>query len=146
MSIIGKPAGNDELLIEIVLKKMLPVPFMPPRTIYCKPSELTFPFSLGPAPGSVRKPEDLRAMRLEQEMAKKQQAEYDQTHFLSRPLRRMSMVFFAVFKSMARTWSREGFMSVVVDGKKYKLDILGGWALDGGRSLDRLATLKPEIP
>ncbi len=36
-------------------------------------------------------------------------------------------------------------MKVEVKGSSYKLDVTGGWALDGGRALDRLARIKPKF-
>jgi hypothetical protein len=57
----------------------------------------------------------------------------------------MSRAIFKIFTGIRRAWSREGFMKVDVKGKMYKLDITGGWALDGGKALDRLATIKPRL-
>jgi hypothetical protein len=41
--------------------------------------------------------------------------------------------------------TREGFLKLRVKGRIYKLDISSGWALDKGKAIDRLATLKPKV-
>ena len=64
---------------------------------------------------------------------------------MSSPFRHMSRAFFQLFKAIGRTWSRDGFLKVEVKGSNYKLDVSGGWALDGGKGLDRLARLKPRL-
>jgi len=33
-----------------------------------------------------------------------------------------------------------------IQGGNHKLDVSGGWALDGGRALDRLVVVKPRAP
>ena len=64
---------------------------------------------------------------------------------MTAPFRHMSRGFFQLFKAIGRTWHREGFMKVEVKGMKYKLDVTGGWALDRGRALDRLARVRPGL-
>jgi len=68
---------------------------------------------------------------------------YDREHIMTAPFRHASRAFYELFKAVGRTWTREGFVKLGVKGRKYKFDVTSGWALDGGRALDRLATLTP---
>lgn len=66
----------------------------------------------------------------------------DESHIMTRPFRHMSRAFYKMFKAISRTWSREGFLKLGVDGQIYKLDVSGGWALDEGKALDKLVKVK----
>lgn len=142
---IGKKAFTGELQLEVELKKMLPVPFFPARKIYIPSSELQFAEPIvSPAQMRMGRAERAHQKKLEEE-ARKKAWEYDQKHLLTSPFRHISQGAFQAFTAMKRTFTRDGFMKVNVDGTKYKLDVSDGWALDGGRALDRLATKKPQL-
>jgi hypothetical protein len=141
MEVVGR---NPELLIEIELRKMFPVPFFPARKLLVKPEELALRAPVAAPVDRTLRPEELRQMRMQEEMARREQLEYEKSHIMTAPFRHASKGFFALFKAVGRSWSREGFLKLRVGGRQtYKLDVSGGWALDGGRALDRLATLKP---
>jgi hypothetical protein len=143
MEAVGK---NPELLIEIELRKMFPVPFFPARKILVKPEELALRAPVVPPVDRTLHPEELRQMRMKEEIARREQLEYEKSHIMTAPFRHASRAFFALFRAVGRSWSREGFLKLQVRGREtYKLDVSGGWALDGGRALDRLATLKPKL-
>ena len=141
---LPKRAPTD-IELEIELRKMLPIPFLKPRTLRMKPEDLVIRSPLvAPAARSVSPAERL-AMRQEEEAERKKALEYEQTHILSAPFRHMSKLSFSLFKATARAWTREGFAKLKANGQTYKLDVTGGWALDGGKAIDRLVTLKPEV-
>lgn len=140
---VGK-AATPELQIEVELKKMFPLPFFPARKIYVKPEEIVLRHPLA-QPSKGLTAADVRAAQIEKEREKQKFLEWKNNHLLTLPFRQMSQGFFKLFKMVGRSWHREGFMKVVVGGASYKLDTTGGWALDGGRALDRIATLKPSI-
>jgi hypothetical protein len=143
MDAVGK---NPELLIEIELRKMFPVPFFPARKILVKPEELALRAPLARPVDRSLSSQELREMRIQEEMEKKKQWEYEKSHIMTSPFRHASRALFALFKAIGRSWSREGFLKLQVQGRHtYKLDVSGGWALDGGRALDRLATLKLKL-
>lgn len=139
----ARTAANPELQIEVELRKMFPLPFFPPRKLYIRPDEFVLKKALVPSSGGKMTPEQLRQTRLQDETSKREQLEYERSHIMSAPFRHMSRGLFSLFKATGRAWSREGFMKVDVKGQKYKLDVAGGWALDRGRALDRLAVIKP---
>jgi hypothetical protein len=134
-----------EIELEIVLRKMLPIPFVKPRTFRVKPEALVIRSPLVAPPARNVSPAERMAMVQREEAERKKALEYEQTHIMSAPFRHMSRAFFSLFKATARTWTREGFAKLKANGQTYKLDVTGGWALDGGKAIDRLVTLKPEI-
>lgn len=141
---VGKAAA-PELEIEVELRKMFPLPFFPARKIYVKPEEIILPLPLAPPPPKTLTPTELREIRIAEEAERQKLLEYERSHIMTSPFRHMNRAFFELFKAIGRTWHREGFMKVEVKGSSYKLDITGGWALDGGRALDRLCRVKPRF-
>jgi hypothetical protein len=144
----GKSAGNaaaPSLEIEVELRKMFPLPFFPARKIIAKPEEIVLPMPLFTPPSKALTVSEMRELRLQEEREKKELREYERSHIMTAPFRHASQGFFYLFKAIGRTWSREGFLKLEVKGMRYKLDISGGWALDGGRALDRLTRLKPRL-
>jgi hypothetical protein len=141
---VGKAAA-PELQIEVELRKMFPLPFFPARKLYVKPEEIILPLPLAPPPSKTLSATELREVRVAEEAERKRLWEHEKSHLLTSPFRHMSRAFFQLFKMIGRSWHREGFMKVEVKGASYKLDITGGWALDGGRALDRLVRVKPRM-
>lgn len=137
--------GNMELEMEIVLRKMLPIPFVKPRTLRVKPEDLVIRSPLVRPPARVMTPEEKHWARQQEEAEKKKALEYERSHIMSSPFRHMNKLIFTLFRAISRAWTREGFAKLKVNGQTYKLDVTGGWALDDGKALDRLVTLKPEI-
>jgi len=133
-----------ELKLEIELRKMFPLPFFPARKLYAKPDEIELPSRLSPVDRRLSV-EQMKSVRLQEEMEKKKQLEYEQSHIMSSPIRllsrALSRLFFDLFQALGRTWTREGFMKLRLKGQTYKLDG-GGWVLDRGKALDRLVTIK----
>ena len=143
-TVVGKVA-TPELQIEVELRKMFPLPFFPARKIYVKPEEIILPFPLAPPPPKALTLTEIRELRIAEEEESRKLLEYERSHIMTAPFRHMSRGFFQLFKAIGRTWHREGFMKVEVKGTRYKLDVTGGWALDRGRALDRLAKVKPGL-
>lgn len=136
---------ESELQLEIVLRKMLPIPFFPARVIYATPSEILLPTRISPPPPASFSAAELRQMRIEDEARIKQEVEYERSHIMTSPFRQMSRIFHSVFKAIGKTWTGEGFMIMQVKGSRYRLDVSGGWAMDGGKALDRLVTINPTV-
>jgi len=142
---VNSANATPELLVQVELRKMFPLPFFPPRIITALPSEIVLPLPLCPPPKTPLTATELRAKRIQENAEKQELLEYERSHIMSSPFRHASRAFYGLFKALGRTWSREGFLRVEVKGATYKLDVSGGWALDGGKGLDRLVRLKPRL-
>ena len=137
--------GQYNLELEIELRKMIPLPFLKPRKLYIKPEDIVIRSPLVRPPARKLTPVETYELMLHEKEEKRKALEYEQTHIMSAPFRHMSKLLFNLFKAIARAWTREGFAKLRANGQTYKLDVTGGWALDGGKALDRLVTLKPDI-
>jgi len=141
---LAKVAAQPELKLEVELRKMFPLPFFPARKLYVKPEEIVLPATLMPFVERLS-PAQMMAMRTQEEEERKKAIEYERSHIMTAPFRHASRAFYHAFVAMRRTWSREGFLKIIINGQAYKLDLVGGWALDRGRALDRLVTIKPSL-
>lgn len=139
----GTATAPAELRIEVELRKMFPLPFFPARRILAKPEEVVLFHRLAATTERKLSPAELRALRVQEEEEKRKRMEYERSHILTAPFRHASMAFYELFRALRQTWTREGFTKMQVKGRQYKLDVSGGWALDDGRAIDRLVTIKP---
>ncbi|RDL40484.1 uncharacterized protein BP5553_00463 [Venustampulla echinocandica] len=138
---IASQGTAPELELEVELRKMFPMPFFPARKIYCKPREFIVSEALARPPPALS-PAEMREMKMAEEEDRQRLLEYERSHILTAPFRHANKAFFELFQSMRRAWTREGFHRVEIKGKFYKFDTTGGWALDNGRALIRLAAVK----
>ena len=88
--------------------------------------------------------ERVKAHEAEQERLAKLR-EYEMNHLMTAPFRHAGQGAQSAWSQIQRAFSREGFVPVLVNGDRQKLDVTGGWALENGRALDRLVTLKNDI-
>jgi len=134
---------SKELLLKIELRKMFPVPFFPARVITARPQEVGLGQKLWTSPIAENlTPKERREMQQREQERLRTLQEYEKSHIMTAPFRHANMAFFGLFKAIARTWSRQGFMKMDIKGQQYKLDVTGGWALDDGRAIDRLVKIK----
>jgi hypothetical protein len=140
---VGKSSSKvPELYLEVSLRR---ASFLRPKKLYVEPQQITLLWALAPKESKLT-PQQEREIAREEELAAKRQHDYDMKWFYSQPIRHMargiSQLTHSLFKAMRRTWTREGFMDITIEGQKYKLDMDGGWALDRGRALDRLVKVQ----
>ncbi|EFX00161.1 hypothetical protein CMQ_7163 [Grosmannia clavigera kw1407] len=159
----AKAAGSSTpapVFLEVEIGRMLPV--LPARKLYVQPVAMSIPFRLvsfglegerigveapeaAATSGGAASPstgyERVLARRAEEERRKKSH-EYEMNHLMTAPFRHAWQGARVAWVGVRRAFSREGFVPVDVDGQKYKLDVTGGWALENGRALDRLVTIK----
>lgn len=141
------------VFLEVEIGRMLPV--LPARKLYVPPAAMAVPFRLaafgidgeriGPeteagSPATTGY-ERVLARRADEERRKRDH-EYEMNHLMTAPFRHAWQGARVAWVGIRRAFSREGFVPVEVDGQKYKLDVTGGWALENGRALDRLVTIK----
>jgi hypothetical protein len=133
---ISNPTKPD-LILEVELRKRFLLPFMPKRHISAPPSEFSLSSPLDPVSPTLTREQLLDAeMRAKAERQKV--IDYDKAHIWSTPFREISRGLYSLFKGVGRSWTREGFLKLEHKGHNYKLDATGGWALEGGRALDKL--------
>ncbi|KAL1843396.1 hypothetical protein VTJ49DRAFT_1746 [Mycothermus thermophilus] len=140
------------IYIEVATRRV--VPFMPPKKTLLAPSEVQLPFRMhslfsgANAPGAQQATkhmtlaERVRAERAERE-AREARRKYTMDHLLTAPFRDAARVFGAAWTGVKRSFHREGFARIRLGKREYKLDVMGGWALDDGRAMDRLLAVRP---
>jgi hypothetical protein len=139
-----------ELVLEVEVRKTLPLPFMPNRIFYIDPKDMRVPEPLCPnlTPAQVAEMKEFETMMKEEHQ---KQTEYAATHKISTMVMNFSKWNFKVFQAVRRAWTREGFMLIRFVGLKggrevstpFKLDVIGGgFAKDQGKPIDRLCDVK----
>ncbi|CAK7262506.1 hypothetical protein SEPCBS57363_000095 [Sporothrix epigloea] len=159
-----KDAGGGPMppiFLELEIGRVLP--FLPARKRYILPENLVVPFrfasyglsgdvvpvagaaGVAAATGSpLTGYERVKAHEAEQERVAKLR-EYEMDHLMTAPFRHAGQGAQSAWSQIQRAFSREGFLPVFVNGDRQKLDVMGGWALENGRALDRLVTVKNDI-
>ncbi|QSZ34894.1 hypothetical protein DSL72_007755 [Monilinia vaccinii-corymbosi] len=84
------PKVAAPLYVEVALKKLLPIPFMPPRILTLAPSSLHLTSHLYHS----RTPAEEREWNRIVEQKKRELAEYDRTHIIGRGTRKISVALF----------------------------------------------------
>ncbi|CAK7237048.1 hypothetical protein SEUCBS140593_009826 [Sporothrix eucalyptigena] len=164
-------AAAPPVFLEIEIGRVLPI--LPARKRYVLPENLVVPFRFasyglsgdmapvagvagagavgaaasGAASGNsvpVTGYERVKAHEAEQKRLAENR-EYEMNHLMTAPFRHAGQGAQSAWSQIQRAFSREGFVSVLVNGDRQKLDVTGGWALENGRALDRLITLKSDI-
>ncbi|KAL2074512.1 hypothetical protein VTL71DRAFT_8290 [Oculimacula yallundae] len=135
-------SGGPELQIEVELKKMFPVPFFPGRKFLVPPEDIELMHRFVPVNKRLSLQESKERAVMEK-TARQREIEYERNHIMTLPFRRMSQALFMMFVALKRVWTREGMMKMKIKNQSYKVDISSGWALEGGRALDRLVKIKP---
>jgi hypothetical protein len=130
----------------IELTTLRPIPFFPPKKTVLPPDQVQLPFRMhnlfAPPPANpTSKPltlsEQIKAAHLERAAREARRKE------TTAPFRDARRVFSAAWHGIKRSFSREGFARILVGKTEYKLDVTGGWALDEGRAMDRLLSIRP---
>ncbi|KAM0238800.1 hypothetical protein ACHAPO_003774 [Fusarium lateritium] len=131
--------GPAPIHVELTIKRM--VPMLKPKVIVAPLNEVTLAsrFSLPEeyVPG-------LRRIELEQKTEAQRKAlhKFDMQHLFTMPFRRMGRAVSAMFNGVKSAWTDMGFGIIIVDGKKYKVDVTKGYAHDGFKTLEKLVEIK----
>ena len=133
------------------------IPFLANKKEYFHPSEVEMPFRMQTLcerlntltaqknmgnKGPVSRTAQMMAAKNQQAAREKERKER-MSHLLTLPFRDAAKVFRGAYEGLRRSFYREGFAKVYLRGVEYKLDMTSGWALDDGRAMDRLLTVKP---
>ncbi|KAH6850307.1 hypothetical protein B0I37DRAFT_371322 [Chaetomium sp. MPI-CAGE-AT-0009] len=144
-------SSSSPLYIQVTTRRM--APFMPPKKHLLQPEEVVLPFRMYSVfggemgPGALgQKPmtmaERVRAERAARE-ARIAERKYTMDHILTAPFRDAGKAFSGAWDGIVRSFNRGGFAKIQLGKQEYKLDVTGGWALDGGRAMDRLLPVRP---
>ncbi len=116
---------------------MLILPYRQPTVLDVPPAEITLFERLYEQPMTIS-PDQL------ENLAGEKQSPPEKTKSTTKPFRKLGAAWRRMLWSLAKIWTRGGFVKLKVKGKGgvYKLDRDGGWALDEGKALDRLVQVK----
>ncbi|PHH86250.1 hypothetical protein CDD83_10523 [Cordyceps sp. RAO-2017] len=121
--------------MEVTVKRMLPL--LSPKVMTTSLDKVTLEtrFSLPEAYVPA-----LKRHRLEREEAarRKQQHEFDMNHLLMMPFRHLGRGLVRMFYGIRASWTDLSYGTIKVDGKNLKVDVTGGFAHDGFRTLERV--------
>jgi frataxin-like iron-binding protein CyaY len=128
-------AKAPTLSVRIDVGRTIMLPFVPPRSI-------TVPSVSYITLSDTMVPDHYIESALERKQRLKAEYEYTRDHIMTLPFRQASQIMFRGFEAAKRVFWRDGFIGVKVEGKGVlKLDKATGWALDDGRTIDRLFKL-----
>lgn len=128
-------AKKSRLLVEVGIRR--PLLGWEPKRLIVAPSDISMPTRLSAPVMTMTRGE---LIEIERQLRDERIAEikYDKEHLMTAPLRQMHRAFREFFKGTMRAFSMEGFADIIIDKKRYKIDILGGWALEDGKAIDKI--------
>ncbi|KAK0709146.1 hypothetical protein B0T26DRAFT_813965 [Lasiosphaeria miniovina] len=150
----AKQKAVPPVLIEVATRR--PFPFLPAKRRLFLPDEVQLPFRMNgvlsstppPPPASFpgtgaggKTATTAQAQRAERERRARAR-QYELDHIMTAPFRDASKGFHRVSEQMSRVFTGGGFARIDLRGARHKLDVTGGWALDNGRAMDRLLTIR----
>ncbi len=130
---VAKLPSRSPLVLEVEVSSAIPL--LGPRRLYAGPEEVVLPFPTAVFALPAR-PADKRELLTRRRAARDKRAadrQYDMDHLLTSPFRHGGSALAVAWRGIRRAISREGFAPMRVQGKKYKLDVTGGWAMENGR-------------
>ncbi|KAI7782953.1 hypothetical protein LA080_012679 [Diaporthe eres] len=110
------------------------VPLLPPKKVVVAPEEVVLPFKMQSTPVGKGGVAGATAPRCGGDVMDK----------IAAPFEALGRAVKGPFSGIARGLTREGFAKIQVKGNKYKVDVLGGKALDEGKILDHLVAYRPD--
>lgn len=110
------------------------VPLLPPKKIVVAPEEVVLPFKMQSTPVGRGGVAGLPAPRRGGDVMDR----------IAAPFEALGRAFRGPFSGIARGLTREGFAKIQIKNDKYKVDVLGGKALDQGKILDHLVAYRPD--
>ncbi|KAG5913619.1 hypothetical protein E4U42_000987 [Claviceps africana] len=125
--------------LEVTVKRM--VPFLQPKIITTRLDNVSLQSRFSLPDEYV--PELKRLERKQQEeQQRKALHKFDMQHLLTMPFRRLGRALVSMFRGVRAAWTDMGFGVIKVDGKYYKVDVTGGFAHDGFRTLEQIVQVE----
>ncbi|RDA90069.1 hypothetical protein CP533_2911 [Ophiocordyceps camponoti-saundersi (nom. inval.)] len=138
---VSTPAASSmaavaaKLRLEVTVKRMLPV--FPPKMITTDIHKVTFKTRLSQWQHQIPESELLEMERREQ-ARREELRKFDMDHLLTMPFRRIGRGLQSLFQGVKSAWTGAGFGVMTVNGKKYKVDVTGGFSHATFRTLARI--------
>lgn len=146
---LASKSGPSKVQIEITVRRSIPIPFLKPRKLLVAPEDIIITRPVVPPQKRQTQTELQYQRKMEEAEKAKRKAdwEYDQTHLMTSPFRHARRAFGDGLGALMRTLSfnEAGFLKMRVNGKQLKMDVSGGWVLEGGKAIDRLVKLEPHV-
>ncbi|KAK8056559.1 hypothetical protein PG993_001786 [Apiospora rasikravindrae] len=140
----GNSAVSHKVQLEVLVRRLTPIPGFPLRRIVVEPNEVIMKTRLfHPTKAEPTAIEKMRMGR-EWEKRKKEQQQYNRDHLMTAPFRDGAWAIGQFFNAIRRGLTGEGFAPIEIKGGKYKLDIVKGYALEDGRALDRIVRIESD--
>lgn len=142
-------AASTPIYLEISTRRF--PPFLPLKRTLAEPANVVMPgrmaallqhLEMVKAAAAAPTTRERVAQKRAEEERRRSDYLYDRSHILTAPFRHAGRAIAGAYREAARALIREGFAKVTVNGKEYKLDATGGWALENGRVLDRLVSVR----
>ncbi|KAK0711061.1 hypothetical protein B0H67DRAFT_493982 [Lasiosphaeris hirsuta] len=142
--------STSPVCIEVEIERV--VPFLPRSKLLFWPEAVELPFRMTEVLASQRRfapggrpstRQSAQALRAERE-AETKEKQYEMDHLMTAPFRDAKKAFSFAWEGMARAFRRDGFAQIKLNKANYKIDIKGAWALEDGRAMDRLLSIRTE--
>ncbi|KAI0023269.1 hypothetical protein F4780DRAFT_104619 [Xylariomycetidae sp. FL0641] len=132
----AREAGTVQL--EVVYRPSSPIPGLPFQRLQIEPDEMVLLTRTEQQAPKLSGAELLQQEKEEQERIKARK-QYEMDHLMTAPFRHAAWAMRTLFGTVRRGITGEGFAYVYIRGIRYKLDLEGGFALEGGQALYRLS-------
>ncbi|GAP91132.1 hypothetical protein SAMD00023353_5600290 [Rosellinia necatrix] len=131
------------VLLEVVVRRTIPLPF-PTRRIRVEPEQVIMVNRMAYRPVVLSREQQIEN-KIKEAKRLKEHREYEMNHLMTAPFRDAGRASSTIMGNIRRGLTGEGLAPVFINGYKYKLDIEGGYALEGGQVLDRLVKIQHDL-
>lgn len=124
--------------LEVRLKRM--VPLLTPKTVSASLDKVALKSRFSMPEEHLS---EMKRFELMRRYARRREAQrrHDMSHLLTLPLRRLLRGLAGLFYGTKSAWTDSGLRIIRVDGRQYRVDVTGGFAHDGFRTLERLVKI-----
>lgn len=137
------PGSPNELVrLEVVARRTSPIP-LPLKRMQVAPEQVVMMNRIQHLPVALSR-EQLAAKQLEDARRRKEERQYELDHLMTSPFRDAGRASSTIMSNIRRGLTGEGFAPIYVNGRMYKLDVEGGYALENGQVLDRIVRIQPD--
>ncbi|KAI1192495.1 hypothetical protein F5X97DRAFT_317244 [Nemania serpens] len=133
---------NQPVKLEVVARRVSPVP-LPSKRIQVAPEQLVLVNRMQHLP-IVLSAAQLATKQRKDAKRRKEERQYELDHLMTAPFRDAGRASTTLLDHIRRSLTNEGFAPVYINGTMYKLDIDGGYSLENGQVLDRIAKYQPD--